>query len=323
MLSLFRNPLFVLLGRFWWLAVVALAVARAAGGEAGLRFAAYGLLMFAAALGGLAAAAFAHGAWKTVAARVRRRVKGHSFLCPHCLHVDRFRYACGACGDEADGVAVLTGGAYVNDCPHCRAELFPRERAPELRAWAYCGNCFGVSGARPHHERRVAVAATLLAEDFDTLREFAGAREQRAKDRLGFFCLDDGETLQYVLDCGGAEADEAGPLDSHALRLIESVWVDAAGVEPLRFGRAVDAFIRRARLNADERGEILVCVRQPELEAFARNRLEAQFKNIRYGVEPGRVLRGKDAAGAAELAPPGQPGMPVLTERRASGRAAD
>ncbi|HYE72294.1 MAG TPA: hypothetical protein VEF04_03150 [Blastocatellia bacterium] len=290
---LFRNPLFLLLRRFWWLLVVITALICAFGGEKGLEVAGYFLLSILAFLTGIIAAALAHGYWKISQTRWRHGNNRHCFLCPHCLHFGGFRYACNSCKNEVEAFAAATVGSYVNSCPNCYAPLFERNANEQHNVSAYCENCFGLSPLEAYHERSVSIIVTIFASDFLALRDASQAQSQIAKDGTEFFCLDDGKELKYFLNCSEAQTIEE--LDrTHVLQKVISVWIDTANLEPLHFARAMDAFIRKLGTDSPIKERVNILVKQNSPDAFIKTRLEAQFTGIKYGVELKEILIGKD-----------------------------
>jgi len=296
MLSLFRNPLFSLLRRLWWLSVLIPAAAWGLGGMEGLWLA---VQFMAAGLGlliGAATVALEHGAYVTLRDVLRRFISGYRFLCPRCLHFAHFRFACGACGNEVEAFLVGTGGAYVNECAACHEPLFSYSVIKGRGVRAYCDNCFGNCDRDVYHQRRVSVLATLLPADFESFGRLPGAQRNQSKDNVSFVCLDDGERLNYLLDYGNLPGGIASVYSSnyvmtaHALKHLEAVWLDVAGLEPLQLGRTIDAFIRQSESAGSGRSEILVCVRQTSPDPVIKSRLEAQFKRVRYGLEPADFL---------------------------------
>lgn len=292
---LFRNPLFLLLRQFWWLFVVVIALICAIGGEQGLAVAGYFLLSVLALLTGIIASALVHGYWKISQTSLRRQDNKDRFLCPRCLHIESFRYACNSCENEVESFAALTDGAYVNSCPNCQAHLFARHKDAPNNISAYCENCFGLSPLDPFHERSVAITATIFATDFLTLRDTAQAQSQIAKDQTEYFCLDDGKQLRYFLICSEGQMNDQFD-QPPAFWQIDSVWIDTTNTEPLHFARAMDAFIRKLGSDTAIRNRIAIRVRQTELDPLIKTRLEAQFKTIKYGIEPDKILIGENVS---------------------------
>jgi hypothetical protein len=251
-----------LLWRLWWLPVAALAVAWGSG----VKYAdAVSQMIFVllAFVAGLILAALGHGAYLSRREKIRHNRAYHRFLCPRCLHFGGFRFACGACGNEIESFTVLTGGAYASDCQSCHTRLFAGN---EAQVAAYCENCLSGCDRSLHHERRVRVIATLLAGDFGLICRLTGAQPLKAADHQTFACADDGECLRYILSFDPEAGVETADLPMHALRNVETIWLDAAGADPLRLGRIIDAFIR-----------------QPAPEAAIRNKLAALFGLLRCG----------------------------------------
>jgi len=334
MLSLFRNPLFSLLRRLWWLSVLIPAAAWGFGGTEGLWLT---VQVMAAGLGllvGVVTIALEHGAYVTLRDVLRRFISGYRFLCPRCLHFAHFRFACGACGNEVEAFLVGTGGAYVNECAACHEPLFSYSVINGRGVRAYCDNCFGNCDRDVYHQRRVGVLATLLPADFESFGRLPGAQRSQSKDNVSFICLDDGERLNYVLNYSNTLWGRDYVMPAHALNHLEAVWLDVAGLEPLQLGRTIDAFIRQSGSAGSGPSDILVCVRQTSPDPVIKSRLEAQFKRVRYGLEPANFLRLEVAAeleaarsqfsetvvtlnlnSAATLAPQAQPVKQPLGER--------
>lgn len=304
MSPLFRNPLFSLVGRIWWLSVVIPAVAWGLGGPGGLRLALEVLAAFCGVLLGMIGAALGHDAVLVRRERAHRRAAGHRFLCPQCLQFGDFRFACRACAKEVEAFLVRTGGAYVNDCGVCRAPVFPRGGAEGRGVRAYCDNCVGGFEVEPHQRRRVRVLAAPLPADFELFSRADGARRGRALDGTSFVVFDDGDCLSYVLACDPAAGPEETAAPAHAFRDVAAVWLDTSGVEPLPLARAVDALIRQSQLPEPEWRRMQVCVRQMLIDPLIRSRLEAQFENIRYGVEPEEFLALDELVRGSQLAEP-------------------
>jgi hypothetical protein len=289
---LFRNPLLQLLRRLWWLPVTALALAWGGGAQyAGVvSQMIFALLAFVA---GLILAARGHGAYLSRREKIRHHRARHRFLCPRCLSLGGFRFACGACGNEVESFTVLTGGAYASDCPSCHVRLFAKNKS---QVAAHCENCLGSCDRSLHHERRVRVIATLLDEDFRLICRLTGAPPLRAADHQTFACMDDGECLRYILSFDSEAGVETADLPMHALRNVETIWLDAAGADPLRLGRIIDAFIRQSGLTEAQRRRITVFIRQPAPEAAIRNKLAALFGLLRCGFGPSTLFDLKKSA---------------------------
>ena len=310
MLALFRNPLLRLLGRLWWLPALTLVAAWGLGGERGLRMAGLGVAAYLAAIAGMIGAAWAHGAVAAFRERARHRSADQRFLCPDCLHFGDFDFACDACGKRVEAFLVHTGGAYINDCPHCHAHLLSRDGVDGRGVRAYCEHCKGNCDRAVHHQREVRVLATLLPADFTSLCQTIGAEEKQAQGGISYACNDDGERWTYLLNLNSLTDAAISLPRTHAFWKPESVWLDAAGNDmetALKVGKAADRFDRQMGLAKT----LTVCVPQIKLCDAVKNVLEAQFKTIEYGISATDFLgREKKVLAAtkttkAEIAPVG------------------
>jgi hypothetical protein len=294
MLALFRNPLFRLLGRLWWLPALAICAAWGVGGEQGLRLAEMVVAAYLSAIASMVGVAWAHGSCVARRDRAYHHRARHRFLCPHCLHFGGFHFACGACGKKVGAFLVHTDGVYVNDCRRCHALLLSRDGQDGRGVQAYCKRkrCKGSCDRAVHHQRQVRVLATLLPADFSSFCRAIGAEGRKAKGEeqtgkdMGYVYADDGARLAYVLNLSDL-TDAARKLPSrHALWAVESIWLDGEKAEPLALGQAVDQFIRQVGLTERQRRRLTVCVRvnQDGLDPAAQNLLAARFGTVRYGV---------------------------------------
>jgi len=321
MLALFRNPLLRLLGRLWWLPTLTLVAAWGVGGEGGLWMAGLGAAAYIAAIVSMIGAAWGHGAYVALRESARHHSSCHRFLCPDCLHFGGFDFGCGACGKKVEAFLVHTNGAYINDCPHCRARLFTRDGLNGRSVRTYCEHCKSNRDCATHHYRRVFVMATLLPADFATICQTIGAQERSAQGRISYDCDDDGvrhyfqlapvtgNGVSYARDDDGVRltyllnleslTDTARALpDTHALWELKSIWLDAAGNEievALKMGEAADRFDRQTGLAKT----LTVCVPQIELGDAVKNVLETRFKGIEYEVAAADFLDGRNTMLAA------------------------
>lgn len=299
MLSLFRNPLLRLLGRLLWLPALALAIlCGVVGGEAGLGLVQQIADIFFAVLVGMIAWTWAHAACARLWTHVRLLRFPQPFLCPCCLHFGSLRFACGACGREVEAFLVYTGGAYVNDCPHCRTDLFPRDGQNGSGVQAYCRRCHGCCERAVHHRRFVRVLAAPVPGDLRSLfREVPAVGEGNA-DGVGYAYGDDGRCLTYVLDLSDISRALHTFPPFHAAREVKAMWLDGESVTTLELGQAVDRFIREADLKEEQRKMLPIWVRQAALEPAAHHLLAGRrFGAVRYG------MAAKDVVGARQSFP--------------------
>jgi hypothetical protein len=291
MFSLFRNPLMKLVGRFWWIPALAPFAGLGLGSEHGGKIAAACTEVYLALVAALTAMACAHGAVASGRWRASLRQRRCRFLCPHCLRLGGFRFACGSCGEEIEPFAVLTKGIYVNDCPHCKAALFGRPGQAEGIVRAYCGQCGQNADRVVHHERAVRIIGTFHGEDFLKTARAIGARQESAWD-IGYACRDDGRELDYVVDIGELLNKPAGVPSDHAVRHLDVLWCDAAAEDPLKLGREVDRFVSLPEMPEERVRTVPVCIARDSLDPAAGSRLKALFDTIRYGVPPQELVEG-------------------------------
>ena len=176
MLALFRNPLLRLLGRLWWLPALTLLATWGLGGERGWRWASNGIVAYLAVVAGMICAAWARGTFAAVREHARLSSAQHRFLCPQCLHFGGFHFACGACGKRVEDFLVHTGGDYVNNCRHCKAELLTQKGVQ-----ARCEHCQHACERAVYHQRQVGVLGALLPDDFTALRQILSTKEKQAQ----------------------------------------------------------------------------------------------------------------------------------------------
>ena len=239
MLALFRNPLLLLLVRLWWLPALTLLAAWGLGGERGWRWASNGIVAYLAAVAAMICAAWARGAFAAMRERARLRSAQHRFLCPQCLHFGGFHFACGACSKSVEDFLVHTGGDYVNDCRHCKAELLAHVQAR-------CEHCQHTCDRAVYHQRQVHVLAALLPDDFTALRQILSTEEKQAQGNLAYTCKDDGTRLTYLVNLkslpGKYDKKLALPR-KHAVWELNSIWLDATGDDKavaFEIGKAAD-----------------------------------------------------------------------------------
>jgi hypothetical protein len=249
------------------------------------------ILLYGAAIAGFAGAAYAHAATATLRERLRHTLAGHRFLCPHCLCFGAFRFACGACGNEVEPAAVHTRGAFVPDCSHCGALLFPRsgDTADNVRAW--CRHCARVCEREIHHERQVQVVATLREGDFAAFCTAIRACPVRTRGGIDAACHDDGARLTFVFSLTDRTGRGATPRAAHALRASGRIWLwlDGADVEPLKLGEIVDRLLRWTDLSGARRRKIAVGTRG-DLPDSSRRLLAARFGEVVAHVAPADLM---------------------------------
>jgi hypothetical protein len=291
MLALFRNPLFRLAGRLWWLPVLSGASAWAFGVSLTAPLAAAAML-FGVGLTMVVLASL-HGSGRALDEGLRHSVAGHRFLCPECLHFGGRHFACGACRCEVERFIVDTDGAYVNDCPHCHATLISRDGDDGQGIHAYCRNCSAVSDLTLH-ERQVLVLGALSTGDFLSFCK-STLKEEWTPGEC-FVVADDGKRLTYLLNLEALPARTAPLPSPHAVHALEKVWLDGAEAAPLALGRSLD---RLSRLigTGESRRELTFCIGQHEMPPAAMHTLAARFDRAWYGVPPAEVSRSVAAIG--------------------------
>lgn len=175
----------------------------------------------------------------------RHAAAGHRFLCPECLRLGDFLYACGRCGlplkDHVQFAGKQQPAEVLVTCDACHAPAFAGELEGASPARARCGHCEAAVTLSVYHERRVRILAPLRRPDCDLLRLFAGTP---VSDGPGFRSYDDGEYLTYILLL--EEFSEGPPQpEDHALRSFDELWIPAA-ITPLELGQALDRLERLA-----------------------------------------------------------------------------
>jgi hypothetical protein len=289
MLALFRNPFLRLAGRIWWLPALAVLVLCGLRGEAGLVQA--GAIIGAGflLLAGMGGAAWTHGALMALHERMQRQQERRRFLCPRCLQFGPLDFACSSCGTTVEAFLVHTQGEYVNDCPRCHTRLSLDGRGKGGRVQARCRQCRGMCDHTLYHRRRVRILATLLPDDFYSLRKKMG-KVWEVRTGSHSFHLDDGARLTYVLKLDGLPQHLKVLPPGHAARQVEAVWLEGSALESLKLGREVDRLIRQGRLPEAPADPLIVCVAEESLEPTAASLLEARFGTIRCGVQPASFL---------------------------------
>lgn len=304
MSALFRNPLLRLMIQLWWLPILAAPVAHAIFRPwlpmLLLPHPAWAPLLYGALLLGIAGKACLHAASATVREHLRHEEAGHRFLCPHCLRFGEYCFACGACRREVEPVVVHTRGAYVNDCPHCEALLFPQGEETGAGVEGRCHYCSGVCEARIYHERQVRVVGTPRASDFAAFCSAIPIEPERTRSGLYMACHDDGTRLTVVLDLSRLPGYVATLPETHALGGMEHLWLNGSDLDPLRLGEAVDRLIERTGLSDWRRQATVLSVGGGAPEGAARRLLAARFRTVVEDVAP-RALIG---AGAPRLPAP-------------------
>lgn len=220
--------------------------------------------------GAFAAFAWAHWGLLELVHGLRRWRAGLRFLCPECLCFSPPRYACPSCGTEVEGFVIRTRGLYVNDCPRCKAAIFPRHGRRGRGVAAYCRGCGRVAPAH-YHERRVRLLGAFGEAD---LASFCNSTPGTWTRRNHCSIRDDGGCLVYVLDVEALAS--RGPMPrGHAVRRIETLWLDRAAGEPLALGKALDRFLRS--------GVRKPVVRSPrsDLEPASRRLVESRLGRVR------------------------------------------
>lgn len=244
---------------------------------------------------------------------MQRRRTALRFLCPACLHFWDYHFACKGCGHKISSLQIKTGGLWDDQCFHCGQKLFSYSLTSESQIQLVCDNCQQSSELHIHYQRRVRVLATLHADDFAELCRTARLSQKHSlytdpgkhnwyltplsfvigKENLPrgmkFACQDDGERLTYILLSDEWKPEKFVALQ-HALRHVESIWLNAANTNPLKLGQAVDRFLRHSDLTEAQRRNIGVCVPQSKLDPLIRNRLEAWLGRISYNIEPAKFL---------------------------------
>ena len=123
------------------------------------------------------------------------------FLCHHCLHLGDFLAECGLCQERIEEFQFNTKGAFNAACLACEEIIFP------AKFMASCDKCKQPSDPAIYHHRRVRILAVLSNTDFVTLRTLSGEQVKISEDGTEFFCRDEDETLQYVLNLENAGSE--------------------------------------------------------------------------------------------------------------------
>lgn len=289
MKTLFRNPFFHLLKNLAGLFLFIPAIAWGIGGVQALEVSLEVLLLIVTAIVGLTLTAFGHG-WMNRFKEWRRHDHDlHRFLCPACLHLERFTFACSNCEEEVEPFQVHTNGVYFDQCVQCQQQLFIKSENESDRVKAYCKNCFATWDRSIYHERQVRVQATVLVRDFSTLQQIENSALHTDKEHNTFFCVETPQTLNYVINFDSNRQLPETPKARHALSHLDTIWLDVAGVDVLQVGQALDALIRQLDLSDDQCRKIVICVQQTTIDSVLKNRLESQFGAVRYGVS-GQML---------------------------------
>jgi hypothetical protein len=283
MLSLLRNPVLRLVGRFWWVPALGPFAGEGLGGQEGNLIATMGVEIYLGTVAVMVALACTHGAVDAVRWRASLRRLRHGYACPHCLQLGGFHFGCGACGEEIEEFPVLTKGVYVNDCPQCKARLFDRPGRSEGIVKAYCRNCGQTADRTIHHERTIRVLGTFLRDDFQTLS--AAIRADAASgDEAVYAIHDDGGELTYVLNIGETLDKTVDIPREHILFHPDAIWCDKAALDPLRLGREVDRYISQPGMSEGRLKTTRICVARDSLDSATSRRLEAPFRMVSYGV---------------------------------------
>ena len=232
-----------------------------------------------------------HGKLVGAARTVRARSSGWRFLCPSCLRFGPVRFACGACGGEVEAFVLDTRGCYLNDCPHCHEEVFPRFFYRGNPTGARCDHC-GDATDPLFHCRRVRVVAVL---DAASLRALAAVgRFSQTSGREGeHLCWDDGETLTYVINVSEPRAGEEPFPTGHAAPHPDPLWLRQPWSAVHACGQARDRFIRRAGLTEAGRRAQPVALRTGDWDPVTRRLLESRFPNLRDDAEPTELLKAR------------------------------
>jgi hypothetical protein len=279
MKSLFRNSFFRLATDYWMVGVYLLALAWGIGGATGFRLAA----IFCACLVGIYGGAFLFAYFAGMRDwSGQRECGGQSrFLCPHCLHLGDFLGECGECHSHIEAFQLNTKGAFNAACLTCQEIIFPS------KIKASCYKCKQPSDPAIYHHRRVGILAVLSTTDFAALRTLNGEQVKISEDGTEFFCRDEDETLQYVLNLENAGSEHKSENYRHAWQHVQQIWIDTG--DALQVARQTDALVRRMT-DADKLRKIKVLVRQNEIDSVVRLRLEQQFGALSYGIAPEQLF---------------------------------
>ena len=279
MKSLFRNSFFKLATDYWMIGVYLLALAWGIGGATGLRVAA----IVNACLVGIFAGAFLLAYCAGMRDWQGQKECGgqRRFLCHHCLHLGEFLAECGMCKEGIEAFQLNTKGAFNAVCLACQEIIFPD------KFMASCEKCKKPSDPAIYHHRRVRIIAVLSNTDFAALRTLSREEAKISEDGTEFFCREEGETLQYVLNLENAGSEHKSENYHHAWQHVQQIWIDTG--DALQVARQMDALVRRMT-DAEKLRKIKVFVRQREIDSVVRLRLEQQFGALTYGIAPEQLI---------------------------------
>ena len=279
MKSLFRNSFFRLATDYWMVGVYLLALAWGIGGATGLRVAA----IFDACLFGIFAGAFLLAYCAGMRDWQGQKECGgqRRFLCHHCLHLGEFLAECGLCKAHIEAFQLKTIGVFNAVCLGCQEIIFPD------KFMASCYYCKQPSNSAIYHHRRVRILAVISNNDFAKLLKISGEQQRVSDDGTEFFCRDEDETLQYVLNLENAGSEHKSENYRHAWQHVQQIWIDTG--DALQVARQMDALVRRMT-DVEKLRKIKVFVRQREIDPVVRLRLEQQFGALSYGIAPEQLF---------------------------------
>lgn len=223
----------------------------------------------------------------------RHAEQGHRFLCPRCLCLGGFDFACRECGHEVDPYLGVTNDEGAPVCARCESRLAGDGGSVDAGLRAACRRCGWQGDRAVFHERRVRVVGVVSPDD---LREFcAGNPGLTWMPGAGYSAADDGECLTYVLDLSTVRDDIRSSHPWHATHALETLWLDHAAAAMRSLRPVLLSYIQLTQIPWPRRRTIAVYIRHPDPLFEVVNLLAAQFGAVRPRVEAARVMTGLPA----------------------------
>lgn len=284
MKSLFQNPFFNSLHHYRFVPIVVILTAWGLGGTDGFVMTLSVIAVLTIVVGAIG---IGLGVRKMNKRRriEKMREEGHyQFLCPHCLHFGEHLYECGICQAPIERFQVDTEEEFIQGCVECPPSLLPK------KIEALCSHCNVTSEAEQYQRRKVEVLVTLTTSEFKKLLKCTKATIPETERQRGFLFNNHSNILRYVLNFTNAPTAKSLRSDFYIWKWIDALWLDVDQSEVLTIARDLDAFSRRLALTEHQCRHITIFVRQDDIDAVLRLRLEQQFGQIHYGVSPEQLF---------------------------------
>ncbi len=212
------------------------------------------------------------------------REEGRS-ICSRCLCFYQGAYGCLRCQREVDNKE--NGYFVVDACPHCH----DLSLGLEAKVVALCRGCNFLGDTNWIRSINLRVMAVLLERDFELFANVAFAIPTvTINQQHRYFMLSSKAGTEFVLWIKPSQSEKNISSTPHLFSVLDYLWIDAEGEEPLNFVRKIDAFAREWLIDEAEIKQICVAVWQASLDPIIANWLAAHFAEVHYNVLPETIL---------------------------------